>query len=178
MIRKIHLVLFLPLLVAASDLPQLTMSTDDQWDTSISKDEMTGEKSAYASSSIIGPTKRMGFPYGDTNAWLGVGCDGESEWVYVGFTNSPNLNDTEIEDGYNLIRTRIKFDDKIENVTLTQNWGSKFLHFRKDSEIILNIAKSNSLLLELNWHGQGKTYFKFSLNGSSAAIDKIGDECK
>ena len=120
----------------------------------------------------------MAFPYGDTKGWLGVGCDGTSEWVYVGFTNAPNLNDTEIEQGYNLITTRIKWDDKVENISLTQDWGSKFLHFRDDSNIIQKITKSNSVLLELNWHGQGKTYFKFSLSKSSAALDKIRNECK
>jgi hypothetical protein len=29
------------------------------------------------------------------------------------------------------------------------------------------------VLLELNWYGEGKVYFRFPLDGSSAAIDKI-----
>ena len=155
----------------------LTMPAYAGWDTSLSKDEMTGERSAYASSPITGPTKRMGFPYSDTKAWLGVGCDGTNEWVYVGFNTAPNLNKADTEDGYNLIRTRIKWDDKVENITLTQPWGAKYIHFRDDKSIISNIAKSNSVLLELNWHGEGKTYFKFSLSGSSAALKKIRSEC-
>jgi len=155
----------------------LTMPAYGEWRTSLSKDEMTGKQFSYASSSITGPTKRMEFPYHNTKAWLGVGCDGTSEWAYVGFNNSPNLSDTDTEDGYNLIRTRIKWDDKIENIALTQDWGAKFIHFSNDKSIISNIAKSNSVLLELNWHGQGKTYFKFSLSGSSAALEKIRSEC-
>lgn len=155
----------------------LTMPTYGGWDTSLSKDEMTGERSAYASSPITGPTERMAFPYSDTKAWLGVGCNFLYEWVYVGFTTAPNLNKTDTKDGYNLIRTRIKWDDKVEYITLTQDWGSKFIHFSDDRSIISNIAKSNSVLLELNWHGEGKTYFKFSLSGSSAALKKIRSEC-
>jgi len=155
-----------------------TTTFASNWDTSISKDEMTGKGSAYASSSIISPTKTMGFPYGDVKAWLGVGCNNSSKWVYVGFTTAPNLNDTQTEDGYNIIETRIKINEKVENITLIQNWGSRFLHFENDKKIINDIEKANSILLELNWHGSGSVYFKFPLNGSSNALKRITKECK
>ena len=104
-------------------------------------------------------------------------CKGKSEWAFVGFSTSPNLSDTDTKDGYNLITTRIKWDDKVEYTTLTQDWGSKFIHFSKAKSIIFNLAKSNSVLLELKWHGEGKTYFIFSLTGSSAALKKIRKSC-
>lgn len=148
-----------------------------QWTISISNDEMTGKSSCYASSPATGPTKPMGFPYHDVTAWLGIGADGKREWVYVGFSESPTLTGTDIGDGYNTIRTRIKWDDKVENVTLVQEWGSKFLHFENDSKIIAKIASSNSVLLELNWYSEGRSYFKFSLAGSSAAISKLRNSC-
>jgi hypothetical protein len=148
-----------------------------EWTISSSKDEMTEKKSCYANSSITGPTEKMGFPYGDTKAWLGIGTNGKGEWVYVGFTDSPNITNTITKDGYNLIKTRIKWNDEIENVTLKQDWSSKFIHFNDDSVAIARISESNTLLLELNWFGQGKTYFKFSLKGSSEAIGKIRSAC-
>lgn len=147
------------------------------WDSSVSEDEMTGKKSAYASSSITAPTERMGFPYGKVKAWLGVGCDANSEWTYIGFTSSPNLSNTDTKDGYSLIKTRIKWDEDVDNITLSQDWGAKFIHFLDDGETIKNIEKSNTVLLELKWHGEGKTYFKFSLKGSSAALNNIRSEC-
>ena len=143
------------------------------WRTSTSKDEMTGNMSAYANSKSVPPTKAMGFPYHDTKAWLGVGCDGKDEWAYVGFNNAPNLTDTETEDGYNVIQTRIKWDGNIENVRLTQKWGASFIHFSNDSAVISKIMNSNSVLLELQWHGEPSTYFEFPLRGSSAAIKNI-----
>jgi len=148
------------------------------WETSVSKDEMTGDLSAYASSPITGPTKSMGFPYSDVKAWLGVGCDEKDEWAYIGFTESPNLNDTETKDGYNEIRTRIKWDENVKNIVLTQEWGAKFIHFLFDISAIELIEKSDSVLLELNWHGEGIVYFKFSLSGSSSAINKIRNKCQ
>ena len=154
-----------------------TASYSSGWDTSFDKDEMTGKKSAYASSNFVSPTKTMDFPYNKTKAWLGIGCDGTSEWVYVGFNTAPNLTNTDTKSGYSEISTRIKFNDKVEYTTLTQDWGAKFIHFRDNKYIVSNIDKSNSLLLELQWHGNGKTYFNFPLNGSSSAISKIRKFC-
>ena len=155
----------------------LSMPSHGAWSTSLSKDEMTDEKSAYATSPAVAPTERMRFPYSDTKAWMGVGCDSKNEWSYFGFSSAPNLNHTSIEDGYHRIQTRIKWDSKVENVTLIQEWGAAFIHFRNNQSAIENITKSTSLLLELNWHGNGKTYFRFSLEGSSAALKNIREVC-
>jgi hypothetical protein len=156
----------------------LSMPVFAQWDVSNSADEMTGKVSAYCSSPTISPTKSMDFPYADLHAWLGIGCDGTSEWVYIGFTEPPNLLDTETEDGYNTISARIKWDDNLVNESFTQAWGAKFIHFKYDEDAIQNIIKSKTLLVELNWYGNGNTYFKFNLAGSSAAIAKIRAKCK
>ena len=75
----------------------LSVFANNQWTTSVSKDEMTEAETWYAFSPSVGPVKKMSFPYGDTKAWLGIGCDGEDEWVYVGFTVSPNLTGTTTE---------------------------------------------------------------------------------
>jgi len=147
------------------------------WRTSTSKDEMTGEFSAYAHSPDTRSSKKMEFPYHDVSSWMGVGCNAKSEWVYFGFNGAPNLANDETEDGYNLIRTRIKWNDNVENVTLTQDWGAKFIHFRNDADAITKIAASSSALLELQWHGQQPTYFQYSLNGSSKAIAEIRAKC-
>jgi len=148
------------------------------WGSATANDEMTGKFSAYASSPTVQPTKRMSFPYGAVNAWLGVGCDSENEWVYIGFNSAPNLTNDETEDGYNLIRTRMKWNNEIGNVVLTQKWGAKFLHFRNASLAITNIAASSTALLELQWHGEQPAHFKFTLNGSSKALSEIRAQCK
>ena len=153
----------------------LASSASDQWSTFFSKDEMTGEENWYATSLTIGPTEKMNFPYGDVTAYLGVGYDGEDEWIYIGFTEAPNLNGTIIKDGYNLIKTRIKWDDELENISMTQNWGSKIIHFQNNKIVVSKIVESNTMLLELDWYGEDKVYFRFSLAGSSTAIDKIHD---
>jgi hypothetical protein len=71
---------------------------------------MTGATQVFAASPTVGPTQRIGPPYGGVEAWLGVGCDRKSEWAYIGFNVAPNLTDTETESGYNRIFTRIKWE--------------------------------------------------------------------
>lgn len=171
--RKVILsnVIFLVLILS------FTISAAAQWNIEIDEDAMTGEKVAYAISSRVKATEQMDFPYSDVEAWLGIGNDGENEWVYLGFSTSPNLSDTTTKDSYNEIETRIRWnEDEIEEVLLTQDWGAKFLHFRDYEYIISKIENSNKLLVELNWYGEGSVYFNFSLEGSSAAIDEIRSE--
>ena len=161
------LVVSLPAVVSAS------------WGTHSSEDQMTGEKMYFASSKDVGATEKMGFPYDDTRAWLSIGNDGDDEWVYIGFTNQPNLTNTSLEDGYEVINTRIKWNDNdIEETRLIQSWGAKFTHFSDDEYIISKIESSNTLLIELNWYGEGKVYFEFPLNGSAQAISEIRDKAE
>ncbi len=69
--------------------------------------------------------------------------------------------------------TRIKWDDSVENVTLTQTWGAEFIHFNNAKKILSKIKTASSMLLELDWYGEGHVYFKFPLNGASEAIAEI-----
>lgn len=168
-----------PSSTAVSDKPKApTAPKEPQWSSFDSTDEMSGEGSAYATSPRVSPVQRMGFPYADVQAWVGVGCDKSSQWAYVGFTGAPNLNDTETQDGYNLIKTRVKWGDSLVKETLTQKWGAKVLHFRNKGPAIQKIAGSTSMLLELKWHGQGAAHFDFPLKGSSKAIAEMKATCR
>lgn len=146
-----------------------------QWRNSSSLDPMTDEMTWYAISPYVTSTSKMNFPYTGTEAWIGIGKDSKDEWVYIGFTNEPNLVNTKIGNGYNSVKIRIKWDDELTETTLTQTWGSKFLHFSNDHEIISRISKHNKVLIELEWYGSGKVYFEFPLSGSAKAIKTMRD---
>lgn len=147
------------------------------WTVQTAKDKMTGKLTAFAHSPSTYPDKKMSFPYSDIKSWLGVGCDGEREWVYFGFNDSPNLTNTETMDGYNLIHTRIKWDDKLERAFFSQDWGDQFIQFREDEQAVQNIAVSNNVMVELNWHGQQPALFEYSLHGSSKALKELRAKC-
>jgi|GEM_PF-1108099 hypothetical protein len=148
------------------------------WSTVSSKDEMTQKESHYATSPYVSSTKPMRFPYQDIDSWIGVGCNSDSHWVYFGFSKAPNLTNKETRDGYNDIGTQVKWDDTIEDVRLIQKWGARSLNFHEKDNILERLMKSRNVLLSLDWHGQNNVYFKYSLNGSSAAINEILSKCK
>jgi hypothetical protein len=149
-----------------------------RWQSFESEDEMTSEKSAYAASPRSSSNRAMDFPYQGTESWLGFGCDSESEWVYLGFSEAPNLNDTDIQDGYNVINTRVKWDDSVVQETFTQKWSDPFLSFRKDDQAIRRIVGGNNVLVELDWHGQKQAViFSFTLRDSSNAIAEARQKC-
>lgn len=138
---------------------------------------MTGEKSSYAISPRATTTKPMGFPYAGVEARLAVGCDASSEWAYISFTQAPNLNDGDIKDGYKIFNTRVRWDDSVVTEALSQDWGSEFMHFRNKAAVIQKIGGASSVMVELNWHGQGAVRFPFTLNGSSKALQDIRGKC-
>ena len=163
---------------SSSEALEKTLPSQPEWKTTISKDEMTGKFSAYAYSPTAYPSPKMEFPYGDVSSWMAVGCNVESKWVYFGFSDQPNLTNDETESGYNLITTRIKWNDQVETTTLSQDWGSKFLRIINDKSVLTKVAKSNKVLLELQWYGQRAAYFEYSLKGSSKALQEIFNQCE
>ncbi len=169
--KKVMMLMILAIFFLALTVNGAQIGTE--WTVTVSKDVMTEEETWYASSPNVTSTEPMGFPYEGTKAALVLGYDGKDEWVYIWFSQSPNLLDTKIGDGYNIISTRIKWDDEIETTKLTQEWGSKFLHFTEDEEVVSKIINSDTMLLELNWYGEGKVYFQFPLEGAAEAIDEI-----
>ena len=167
------------LFVLTAILTSLGMPALAQWDVSNSIDVMTGKTTLYCSSPVTSPTKPMDWPYNNTQAKLKIGCNSDSVWVYIEFSDQdPNLIDADIFAGYYVHSTRVKWDDDLVNQTFTQTWYTKVLDFNDDKTVIQNIMKSNSLLVELNWYTNGKTYFKFNLAGASEAITEMRAKCK
>lgn len=148
-----------------------------EWSTFDSSDEMTGDQSSYAISPKTTTTSPMGFPYRGVQARLAVGCDASSEWAYINFTQAPNLNNGDIKDGYSLFRTRVRWDEAVVTEQLTQKWGAEFMHFRNKAAVIQKIGGASSVMVELNWHGEGAVRFPFTLNGSSKALQEIRGKC-
>lgn len=149
-----------------------------EWTTFDTKDEMTEGQRFFAISPSVTSTRPMSFPYTGVTTSLAVGCDKSNSWAYLVFSESPNLTNDETKDGYNLIPTRVKWDNQLETMSLTQDWGSRFLHFRDDEKAVEKIQANNEVLLEFNWHRQERVYFKITLNGSSKAIKEIFRKCK
>lgn len=68
--------------------------------------------------------------------------------------------------------------DNVQTTSFTQKWGDSFLHFRDYGPAVARVAEANSVMLELDWHGQRPVYFEISLNGSSKAIQDMRQKCR
>jgi hypothetical protein len=150
-----------------------------QWKNSVTRDEMTRATNAYATSPTVSPTRVLSFPYASTTAWLGYGCDGETEWVFVGFTMPPNIINTQPQEGgYSTFTTRVKWDEQVDTTRMIQKFGDSFLQFDDGQRAIDHLGKASTATLELEWYSQSTVYFRFSLRGASAAIAKAQASCK
>ena len=154
---------------SAVDNPQTRKS---QWNHSFVIDEMSGKKLGQATSSVVGPAKPMDFPYHNTKARLGVrfSSAGVVDRVFIEFNISPNLLGGDVGDGYHDYIIRFKWDNEIEEVTLRQDWGSKFLYFIDYSSTIDRIKSSSQVRIELQWHGNDNVYFDIPMNGAKYAM--------
>ena len=79
------------------------------------KDPLTGEQRFFAISPRTPPTRPMDFPYNDVEAWLAFGCTGDSEWIYIGFSDRPNLDRVDTTREFEIIEGKIP-DNEIERV--------------------------------------------------------------
>lgn len=148
-----------------------------QWTTFISTDQMTGERSANAISPKVTATEPMGFPYQHTEAWLGFGCDGEDEWTFIGFSNTPNLVDTITKDGHDLFSARVRWGQRVQTTSFRQEWGEPAIRFHRDAGVVDKMTRNSTFLLQLKWYGEGKTYFSFPLRGASTSIREVRSLC-
>ena len=104
-------------------------------------------------------------------------CNKNSFWAYFNFTKSPNITNDETKDGYNKIITRIKFDDNLENIGLTQDWGSKSLFIENVNAFLKSIENTNEITLELSWYGNSSVYFRYFTEEALQAIKSLKYKC-
>ncbi len=150
----------------------------ENWIRHESTDEMTGESSLFVMAKSVPAISPMGFPYSDVEVILCIFVDADSaeDMIYLYFTKAPNLSDTDTEDGYYSITTRVKYDDLILNSRLTQEWSSHSLHFTQDKTVIDDIINSDEIIVELKWYGEGNVHFKIPVTGLAEMLESVRAE--
>gem|GEM_PF-727891 len=163
------------LMILAVFFLALTLSgaqIETEWTVTVRKDEMTGEETRYVLSPLVPPVSPVGLRYRSIKAGLGVGYDGEDEWVYIWFNQIPIFDDTEFKDDYEIINTKIKWNKKVEDVQLYREWASDVIYFLDSENVVSKIMNSDMMLLELNLDGE-RVYFQFPLEGAHKAINEL-----
>ncbi|EPE5297877.1 hypothetical protein ACSIWU_004064 [Vibrio parahaemolyticus] len=147
------------------------------WSYRISTDEMTQEKSVYLSSKVGTTIRPMSFPYRGTESAIYFGCDKKSKWAYFWFSNQPNIVNDQTESGFSLSKSRISFDNDLENITMTQKWGSKFMHARYPDWLSKKLTGKEIVKLELDWHGEGRVIFSYNVQGFKPMYSEFIQKC-
>jgi len=150
------------------------------WTEHSRKNEMTGQMLFYAFTNDVKSINPMSFPYNKTTSSISLACSEKNKKMSVSFlfNVAPNINNKEIiVKNFDSIKTRIKFGEKITNVELFQKWGSRAIGFRNSEQYFADLNISDELLLELDWHGNGKVYFKHTITGFSKVFEAIKSKC-
>lgn len=163
---------------SARQQPERTERPAPSWRVSSSVDEMSGDVSYFASSPRAMSNDWSGRLYRDTESWVAVGCkSGSSPWVYFGFTNTPNITGDNTKSGYSESTSRVKWDEELGSMKLTQSHGSSFMHAVDDSSALGRLESSSKVMLELSWYRQRAIKFEYTLNGSASAIREALAAC-
>lgn len=147
------------------------------WSYRVSTDEMTQKKSVYLSSKTSTTTRPMSFPYTGTESSIYFACDKSSKWAYFWFSNQPNIRNDKTESGYSISKSRISFDDNLDSITMTQEWGSKFMHVSYNDWLSKKLMDRSTVKLELDWHGEGRTIFLYDVQGFKPLYSDFIKKC-
>lgn len=151
------------------------------WTSGHNVDKMSGEVSWHAVSPWvrIETEQLLAPPYNGTEAALVIACNPEEEWALVVFTQPLPWQRNDVDGLVVMMRTRIKFDDKVEKVALSiPASGRKVLHFRHDEYFIEKMRRHNTVLLELLLYGLKPVYFQFSLKGATSITNSTRKSCR
>ncbi|EJC7018017.1 MULTISPECIES: hypothetical protein [Vibrio harveyi group] len=162
--------------IEAENSKQLEKSKS-AWSYRVSTDEMTQDKSIYLSSKIGTTIRPMSFPYTGTESAIYFACDKKSKWAYFWFSSKPNIVNDQTESGYSLSKSRIRFDNDLDNITMTQKWGSQFMHARYPDWLSKKLIGKDVVKLELDWHGEGRVIFTYNVHGFKPLYSEFTQKC-
>lgn len=167
------------LCIVAVSLASLHVSAEG-WKVTEGNDPMAESKTYYATSPMVKSLEGMRHPYSDVESWIGVGCSNKYYWAYIGYTNS-NFTGGEYKRGKTYHKTKIKYDDKLENITLFEGSSGRDhleVYIKDERHFLRQIMSSNEVTTGISWHKMGDVWFKYPLSGSDGAIREVFEKCK
>lgn len=145
------------------------------WTVTEKKDEFEGTINRFLISSKSFPNKSLDFPYENTNAVIGVGCQPKSYfWIYINF-NEVNLVGGEfIDDKSEKYNLRAKHNDQMVSISLEQQFGSKtlFVSEKYKNQFLEWLEKEEEIMVEFEHYGDGARYYKFKTTGFKTTFKK------
>ena len=165
---------------------------ESDWIVRAVTDRMTAVPVWFAGSKPVAPQEPLGWRFDDITSYVVFGCTQDERSVSIDFSpNRPNLPKTRanatggsIGDVLKLfgldqlISVRTRWDDTSTDMMLVRTPGETHLTFVDDEEAAQLLKRARTFLVEFNWDNGEVSYFRYSLTGSRAAIERAERECK
>ena len=119
-------------------------------------------------------------PLKNTYSSIMFKCDANKNLSsFFGFTNKPNIKNSETEGMFNVVSTVIKFDDTAYDIKLynPRIWRSNFYLTKNNSLFVKKIINTEHISLEIDWINQGIKYFKYDTSGFLAIYNDFKNIC-
>ena len=139
------------------------------WTAGTHTDEISEKfKSAFAVSDSAFPTRKLEFPYDNTQALLLVICDRK------GVSGAGVTFNDDIISYDDVLRAKWDNTQKTHDISMS-NGSANF----SDAESVISLMKTSSkVIIGIDLFEQGEVFFKWNLDGSSAAIKEAHRRCK
>lgn len=147
-----------------------------KWQIQVLEDVMTSTKIWEVSSPIAKPLECLGFPYDGTKAQIIVRFSRSAELAAIKSCDLTNADATQIDKYNRLVPVRIRWDNELEQVSLTQKFLSSYLVFPDASKIIDRLCTSKQMIIEFGWYYDRTIHFKFDLTGAADIIRQAKKE--
>jgi len=147
-----------------------------KWHVQVTEDVMTSGKIWEVSSPIVKPIECLGFPYDGTKAQIIVRFSRSAELAAIKSCDLTNADATQIDKYNRLVPVRIRWDNELEQVSLTQKFLSSYLVFPDASKVIERLCTSKLAIIEFGWYYDRTIHFKFDLTGAADIIWKVKEE--
>ena len=165
---------------------------ESDWIVRAVTDRMTAVPVWFAASKPVTPQEPLGWRFNDTTSYVVFGCWQGERWVSIDFSpERPNLRKTRanVTDGVvgdllklfgvdRLIQVRTRWDDTSTDMMLVRTRNEPRLDFFDVEEAARLLKRARTLLVEFHWNNSEVSYFRYSLTGSRAAIERAERECK
>ena len=119
-------------------------------------------------------------PLKNTYSSIMFKCDANKNLSsFFGFTNKPNIKNSETEGMFNVVSTVIKFDDTAYDIKLynPRIWRSNFYLTKNNSLFVKKIINTEHISLEIDWINQGIKNFKYDTSGFLAVYNDFINIC-
>ena len=188
--RRLNAIIVAVALIAPNSSVQAAKESD--WFVQAVTDRMTPVPVWFAGSKPATPQEPLGWGFDDIRSYVVFGCTQDERSVSIDFsTERPNLRKSratgtggpigellQLFGVDRLIQVRTRWDDTSIDMMLVRTPGEPRLGFFDDEEAARLLKRARTFLVEFHWDNGEVSYFRYSLTGSRAAIQRAERECK